>query len=181
MYHMELCRGAWVLVGQAAYRIAPTSYTVNQTGGLPAVPPDNDWAASLKAAWEKGLETLRSFSAQIDAADLDGVETELQAAARTLETIESLRALGPNSSRVNISRLAVDTVDALTEITYDRISEKDPVRLLIWMLSQDSQLQARVESWSRCNEPALDRAVRVHYEVASGAVVQDSLDGTVAA
>jgi len=112
-------------------------------------PPDalhNHGADSLRAAWARGLAVVRTGTR--DAGDVAAVDEALQAASRTLDAMESLARTRPASTLLNMLSLVDATVNALTSLTDDAIDQHDPIGLLTWLLAQDSQLRARLDSWS---------------------------------
>lgn len=108
------------------------------------------WDDPLRAAWDRALAVLRAPGSAVDPADLRAAAARLEAAGRTLATMDALRTAFPTSS---LAALALETVDALSHLTDDGIRQQDAAGLLSWLLSQDAQLRARVDSWGASARP----------------------------
>ena len=98
--------------------------------------------APLLLAWARALAVLHTPDNGLAPVDLLAADEAVRAASRTLVAMDPERG-----SWVS------DTVDALTALTDDWIRQQDPHSLLVWLLSQDSQLRARLDSWRRARGP----------------------------
>lgn len=145
MYRTTLCEGVWA--SMASVCVAPSRYTSTPAYHTGSELSDEGWDEPLRTAWARALAVLRALGSELDAVDFQAAEGSVSAASRTLETIGTLRMLIPPSATLNIPRLAAETVDALRWLTDDWINQQDPVGLLTWVLSQGSQLRARLDSW----------------------------------
>ena len=109
---------------------------------MAAPTPPAPWEAPLRLAWREALTTLHATTPGLDPADLRVATEAVGTAVRRLSAL----------ARHDPDRAAA-TAAALTWLTTDWIRQHDSLGLLTWLLSQPSQLDARLDSWQSVEAP----------------------------